>query len=330
MPAAGVAHVGIAEVAYERDELDAALDHATQGVALSRQLGWTLPLVAGLTILARIRHAQGDHAGALEAIREAEQVQQSDAVVGLLDPMPAVRTKLALANGRVDAAARWTHQRGLDTDDPPSYPREGEYLVLARALLAQQAPERALAMLERWSALATAQGRTESSIELKALQALAHAACGDQDAALAALAEALALAAPEGYLRVFADEGAPMAALLGTLVTSPAKTQAVAAAPLPRAHLDRLVQAFEHQGLTVLPRHRPGGAIVPGLIEPLSPRELEVLRLLATGRPNRAIANELVVTLDTVKRHVSHLFNKLGVTNRTQAVARARELGLLP
>jgi LuxR family transcriptional regulator, maltose regulon positive regulatory protein len=330
MPAAGVAHVGIAEVAYERDELDAALDHATQGATLSRQLGWTLPLVAGLTVLARIRHAQGDHAGALEAIRQAEQVQQSDAVVGLLDPMPVARAKLALANGRVDTAARWTHQRGLGTDDPPSYPREGEYLVLARVLLAQQASERALAMLERWSALATAQGRTESSIELKALQALAHTACGDQDAALAALAEALALAAPEGYLRVFADEGAPMAALLGTLVTSPAKAQAVAAAPLPRAHLDRLVQAFEHQGLTVLPRPRPGGAIVPGLIEPLSPRELEVLRLLATGRPNRAIAKELVVTLDTVKRHVSHLFNKLGVTNRTQAVARARELGLLP
>jgi LuxR family transcriptional regulator, maltose regulon positive regulatory protein len=330
MPAAGVAHVGIAEVAYERDELAAALDHATQGVTLSRQLGWTLPLVAGLTILARIRHAQGDHAGALEAIREAEQVQQSDAVVGLLDPMPVARAKLALANGRVDAAARWTQQRGLGTDDPPSYPREGEHLVLARVLLAQQAPERALAMLERWSALATAQGRTESSIELKALQAMAHAACGDQDTALAALEEALALAAPEGYLRVFADEGAPMAALLGTLVTSPAKAQAVAAAPLPRAHLDRLVKAFEHQGLTVLPRPRPGGAIVPGLIEPLSPRELEVLRLLATGRPNRAIAEELVVTLDTVKRHVSHLFNKLGVTNRTQAVARARELGLLP
>jgi LuxR family transcriptional regulator, maltose regulon positive regulatory protein len=330
MPAAGVAHVGIAQVAYERDELDAALDHATQGVTLSRQLGWTLPLVAGLTILARIRQAQGDHAGALEAIREAEQVQQSDAVVGLLDPMPAVRAKLALANGRVDTAARWTHQRGLGADDPPSYPREGEYLVLARVLLARQAPQRALAMLERWSALADAQGRTESSIELKALQALAHAARGDQEAALAVLAEALALAAPEGYLRVFADEGAPMAALLGTLATSPAKAQALAAAPLPRAHLDRLIQAFERQGLTVLPRPRPGGAIVPGLIEPLSPRELEVLRLLATGRPNQAIANELVVTLDTVKRHVSHLFNKLGVTNRTQAVARARELGLLP
>jgi LuxR family maltose regulon positive regulatory protein len=185
-------------------------------------------------------------------------------------------------------------------------------------------------MLESWSALAAAQGRTESSIELKALQALAHAARGDHDAALATLVEALGLAAPEGYLRVFADEGAPMATLLGRLITTPAPAHAAAAAPLPRAHLDRLVQAFERQGLTVLPRPRPGGAIVPGLIEPLSPRELEVLRLLATGQPNRAIAEELVVTLDTVKKHVSHLLSKLGVTNRTQAVSRARELGLLP
>jgi LuxR family transcriptional regulator, maltose regulon positive regulatory protein len=185
-------------------------------------------------------------------------------------------------------------------------------------------------MLGRWSVLATAQGRTESSIELKALQALAHGACGHPDAALAVLAEALTLAAPEGYLRVFADEGAPMAALLRALATSPAKFQAVAAAPLPRAYLDRLIEAFEHQGVTVLPRRRPGATFVPGLIEPLSPRELDVLRLLATGRPNRAIAKELVVTLDTVKRHVSHLFSKLGVSNRTQAVARARELGLLP
>jgi LuxR family maltose regulon positive regulatory protein len=330
MPAAGVAHVGIAQVAYERDELDAALDHATEGIALSRQLGWTLPLVAGLAVLARIRHAQGDHAGAVEAIREAEQVQQSDAVVGLLNPMPAVRAKLALANGRVDAAARWTHQWGIGSDDPPSYAREPEYLVLARVLLAQQAPQRGLAMLERWAAQADAQGRTQSSIELKSLQALAHAACGDQDAALAALAEALTLAAPEGYLRVFADEGAPMAALLGTLLTSPNRARALTSAPLLRAYLDRLVQTFERQGLTVLPRPRPGGAIVAGLIEPLSPRELEVLRLLASGRPNGAIAKELVVTLDTVKRHVTHVFTKLGVTNRTQAVARARELGVLP
>ena len=103
---------------------------------MSRQIGWTLPLVAGLTVLARIRQAQGDHAGALAAVREAEQVRQSDAVVGLLNPLPVVRARLALANGQVDIAARWVQQRGLAPEDQPSYPREPEYLILARVLMA--------------------------------------------------------------------------------------------------------------------------------------------------------------------------------------------------
>jgi LuxR family maltose regulon positive regulatory protein len=329
MPAAGVAHVGLAEVAYERDELATALDHATQGVGLSRQSGWTLPLVAGLTMLARIRQAQGDRLGALDAIGQAEQVQQSDAVVGLLNPLPAVRAELALANGQVDTVAGWITQRGLADQDPPSYPREREYLVLARLLLAQQAPDRACAMLERWAALAATQGRTESSIKLGALQAVAYAACGDREGALAVLAQTLDLAAPEGYLRVFVDEGPPMAALLRQLLAGRRHEQP-AAAGAPREYLARLADAFEQAGLPIRPPARRGGVVVAGLVEPLTGRELEVLRLLAAGAPNRSIARHLVVTQETVKKHLSHLFDKLGVANRTQAVARARELGLLP
>jgi LuxR family maltose regulon positive regulatory protein len=330
MPATGVAHVGLAEVAYERDELDAALDHATRGVALSRQLGWTLPLVTGLTVLARARHAQGDPAAALAAIREADQVQLSEAVVGLLNPLPTVRARLALANGQVDAAASWVRQRGLDAQDRPCYPREREYLILARVLLAQQAPERALAMLDRWTALAEAQGRTESTIELRALQALAHVARDDEPAALAALAEALTLAAPEGYLRVFVDEGPPMAALVRTLLTGQHLEQLALADAIPRESLARVVAAFEQAGAPIRPPARSGTVAVPGLLEPLTERELQVLGLLADGRTNKAIAGDLVITLDTVKRHVTHILDKLGAANRTQAVTRARELGLLP
>jgi LuxR family transcriptional regulator, maltose regulon positive regulatory protein len=329
LPAAGVAHVGMAEVLYERGQLDAALDHATQGVALARQVGWTRSLVAGLAILAWIRHAQGDRAGALAAIAEAERVQLSRAVVGPFNPLPALRARLALAQGEVSEAARWVQQHGLTPDDQPSYPREGEYLVLARVLLARQAPERALGLLERLHALAAAQARVGSVIEVLALQALALAAAGDHERALAALAEALTLAAPEDYLRVFLDEGAPMASLLGKLATSPAKVRAVTTTPLARAHLDRLIHAFNRQGLPILGRPRPGGAVAPGLVEPLSPRELEVLELLADGRSNQAVAEELVISLDTVKRHVSHVLDKLGAANRTQAVTRARDLGLL-
>jgi LuxR family transcriptional regulator, maltose regulon positive regulatory protein len=136
------------------------------------------------------------------------------------------------------------------------------------------------------------------------------------------------LAAPEGYLRVFVDEGPPMAALLRQLLAG--RRQEAWAAAAPGDHLACLVAAFEQAGLPVRHPVRHGGVVVAGLVEPLSPRELEVLRLLATGATNRAVAKELVVTVDTVKRHISHLFGKLEVANRTQAVARARELGLLP
>jgi LuxR family transcriptional regulator, maltose regulon positive regulatory protein len=330
LPLAGIAQVGMAEVLYERGELDAALDHATQGVALSRQFGWARQLVAGLAILAWIRQAQGDRAGALEAMREAQQVQLSPAVVGLLNPLPALRARLALADGQVGEAARWVQEWGLDAGDEPSYPREPEYLVLVRVLLAQQAPERALGLLERLHTLAVDQGRTGSVIEVRTLQALALPASGDQAAALAALAEALALGAPEGYLRVFLDEGPPMAGLLRQLLVGRRQGQVALAEAVPREYLARLVDAFEQAGLPIRPPVGRGGVVVAGLVEPLTARELEVLQLLAAGAPNRVIAEQLVVTRETVKKHLSHLFDKLGVANRTEAVARARELGLLP
>jgi LuxR family maltose regulon positive regulatory protein len=327
LPPAGMALVGQAGVLYERGELEAARDRATEGVGSWRQLSYSLQLVAGLATLARIRQAQGDPAGALEVIAEAERVQLSPTVVALFNPVPALRARLALARGEVAEAARWVQDRGLGPDDEPSYPREREYLVLARVLLAQHAADRALGLLERLHALAVGQGRTGSVIEIRALQALARHASGDEPAGLAALAEALTLAVPEGYLRVFVDEGAPMATLLGRLLTTPATAQAVGV-QVPPAFLDRLLEAFEQTGQAVLPRSRRGTAL-PGLVVALSAREVEVLQLLAAGRSNPAIAEELVVSLDTVKRHVTHILDKLGAANRTQAVARARELGLL-
>jgi LuxR family transcriptional regulator, maltose regulon positive regulatory protein len=329
LPPAGMAHVGMADVLYERGELNSALEHATEGVDLCRQLAYPLPLLAGLATLAWIRHIQGDRAGALDAIGQAEQVELSPAVVGLFNPVPALRARLALAQGETAEAARWVQARGLDADDPPSYPREREYLVLARVLLASGAPGRALSLLGRLQALAVTQGRTGSVIRIQALRALAHAAAGDESCGLAALAEALALAAPEGYLRVFVDEGAPMATLLGRLLTAePARVGA--AGGVPPDYLARLAEAFDRAGLPAVLRAARGAAVLPGLVVPLTSRELEVLRLLAAGRSNPAIAEELVITLDTVKRHVTHILDKLGAANRTQAVTRARELGLLP
>ena len=139
-PHLGIAHVGLAEVLYERDELAAALDHATRGVALCRQLAFTPPLAAGLAILARIRQAHGDAAAAIAAIGEAGQVELSPQVVALFNPVPSQRARLLLAQGDVTAASQWAKAAGLSPEDEPDYPQEPAYLLLARLLLAQDRP----------------------------------------------------------------------------------------------------------------------------------------------------------------------------------------------
>jgi ATP/maltotriose-dependent transcriptional regulator MalT len=327
-PPAGPAYVGLGEVAYQRNELDSALALVTEGIALCRQFLYPAPLGTGLVTLAWIRQARGDPGGALEAMGEAGRAALGPDVTGLLNPVPAQRARLLLAQGDVAAAARWTEERGLDSGDEPGYPRESEFLVLARVLLAQDRPAQALTLLERMLAAAAGQGRTGSVIEIGALLALALAACGDQDAAVDALARAVALGCPQGYVRVFADESAPMAALIARLVAAQ-KAERVAARGIPPGCLARVLRAFGGQD-ELQGAGRRGAVAVPGLVEQLTARELEVLVLLAAGMPNPRIAEQLVVTLDTVKKHVSHLLGKLGATNRTEAVTRARQLSLIP
>ena len=276
LPAAGPSYVGLAEIAYQRDELDLALRHATEGIALCRQFVYTPPLANGLATLAMIRQATGDPAGALEAITEAGQASPGPA--GLLNPVPAQRARLLLAQGDLAGAARFPQENGLGPDDEPDYAREPGHLVLARILLAQDRPGQALALLDRLHAAAVAQDRAGSLIETGALRALALAAAGDEAGAVTALAGALALACPQGYVRVFADEGPPMAALLGRLIAAQRTGQAAAGVPL--GYLARLQRAFGSG--------RPANDPVPaGIVEPLTSRELEVLEMLAAGRSIR-------------------------------------------
>jgi LuxR family maltose regulon positive regulatory protein len=329
LPHMGMAHVGIAEVLYQRNELAAAHEHATQGVALCRHLAFTQPLATGLAILARIRQAEGDAAAALDAIGQAQRVELSSQVAALLNPVPAWRAQLLLARGAVAEAARWADERGLRADDEPSYPREREYLVLARVMLAAQQPERAHGLLSRLHAQAAAQSRTDSIIEVAALQALGLAAGGDEAAALTTLAEALALGSPEGYVRVFVDEGARMARLLARLTSAYRGGELGSPSAIALDYLDRLGRAFQPSKARLPPPSTCAAAAVGGVVEPLSDRELQVLDLLAAGRSNQQIADELVVVLATAKKHVGHILAKLGAANRTQAVARARALGLL-
>ena len=232
--------MGLAEIAYQRDELDLALRHATEGIALCRQFVYTPPLANGLATLAMIRQATGDPAGALAAITEAGPASPGPA--GLLNPVPAQRARLLLAQGNLAGAARFAAGERPRPGRRARLRPESGHLVLARVLLAQDRPGQALALLDRLHAAAQAQDRTGSLIESGALRALALAATGDEEAAVTALAGALALACPQGYVRVFADEGPPMAALLGRLIAAQRTGQAAAGVPL--GYLARLQRAF--------------------------------------------------------------------------------------
>jgi LuxR family maltose regulon positive regulatory protein len=323
----GLAHVGLAQVLYERNDLTAALDHASRGATLCRQLAFTPPLATALAVIAWIRHAHGDAAGALEAMGQAGQAGLSPRVITLLNPVPAQRARLLLAQGDVRAAAQWTTAAGLSPDDEADYPNEPAYLVLVRVLLAQGDPGPALTLLQRLLDAAASQGRTGSIIEIQALRALALAARGDHGSALGALTEALTLARRHGYVRVLADEGTPMRVLLAQL-SAAAPGQQHAARRIDPGYLAALLRACSQ--VDTGPPPRRSAAAQAGLAEPLTDRELEVLRLIAAGQSNQRIARELVVALDTVKKHVTHVLGKLGATNRTEAAARARQFGLIP
>jgi LuxR family maltose regulon positive regulatory protein len=327
VPAAGMAHIGLAEVAYQRGDLGSALEHARAGIALCRGMLYRRPLAAGLSIVARIRRAEGDAAAAFEVLEDDPRVAASVGVTSLLNPLPALRARLLLDQGDLERVAQWIKDRGLRPDDEVRYPREPEYLILARLLLARGRLEPTLDLLNRLHERAVAQGRFGRIIEIQVLHAVTLAAAGDERRAIASLAEALALGHPQGYVRVFADEGEPMAALLRQFVAAQ-RSEPAAVTGVPLSYLGRLMRAIEDDARTGSEgkRRRSG---LSGLVEPLSEREREVLQLVAAGKPNRDIADELFVTLDTVKKHVTHIFQKLGAANRTEATARARDLGLL-
>src|SRR5262249_53800825 len=231
----------------------------------------------------------------------------------------AVRAQLALAQGDLAAAIRWAEKSGLSTTDALSYPSERAYLTLARGRIAQGREQpagpyllEALALLERLLLDAEPKARMSSVIEILLLRALALEAQGKGEEALRTLGRALALAEPEGYVRLFLDEGAPMLILLH---------QAYAHQITP----GYVVTLLEAAGEQV--RWAPHRSSL--LFELLTEREREVLRLLVDGASNREIANHLVLSVNTVKKHVLNLCGKLGVQSRAQAIARARTLQLL-
>src|SRR6266540_1670780 len=293
-----------------------ALWHAREGIALGRQLTTTQTLASGLVRLAWIRQAMGSRAEAREAMEEAYQVMPSREIVALHNLVPAERARLLLAQGEMKQAAHWVEERGLAEEDAPRYARELEELVLARYLLRQHMADRALALLERLGAAAKAQARIGSLIEIHLLQALGFQAVGKADQAMNVVAQALLQAESEGYIRTFVDEGRSLAALLHRALSRGVTAD----------YTTRILAAFPSVDQGIQPSSAP---VAASFTEPLSARELEVLRLLSSGASNQEIAAELSIALTTARKHVSNIIGKLGVTNRTQAVSRGRDFGLL-
>jgi LuxR family maltose regulon positive regulatory protein len=319
--AVGIAQVGLAEVLREQDELDAALRHATEGIERCKQLASPQPQAAGLVTLARIRQARGDLVGALEAVGEAERFGPGPEVIHLFNPVPVEKARLLLVGGEVAQAARWTAERGLGVEDDLGYVREPEHLILARVLIAGHEPEQALRLLDRLLSVAELSERMGSVIEILALQALALWACDEKEQAVNTLGQALFLGESKGYVRTFVDEGPEMAALISEVLELRQRGRMRPSDHVPARYLAKLMAAFEQEVA------KP--ATAKQLVEPLSERELEVLALIAAGESNREIAGRLFVSTSTVKTHVNNLFRKLSARNRTQAVARAREMNLL-
>ena len=319
-PSAGVAYIGLGEIAYQRDELPEARTMIEHGIAASRQLVYNQALSSGLATLAWIHRAQGDVDGARELMNEAVDVGPDDDVIDLINPVPVHRARLFLAGGDHGPAERWLRNRGVGLDDEPYHPIEPAHLLAARLAIAEGNGPDALPLLERLLGAANDDGRVAGMIEIQLLRALASVDV-DPTGAVSSLARAVALGAPQRYVRVFVDEGAPAASLLGQVVRSSADVDRSAL-----EYVATLLAAFERSPDT----DADGGTVRQPLVVPLTERELEVLTELATGKPNRQIADDLYVSLNTVKKHITHILDKLGVANRTAAVDRARALGLLP
>jgi LuxR family maltose regulon positive regulatory protein len=324
----GMGHTAVAgwisaiwgEVQAELDDLDAAIHRAERGLDLTERAGDVMMLGWTYLCLMRVLFSMGDMSAAKEVIqRIQDSVRDSEMPDWAQLQLAAWQARVWLVQGRLDAVSHWARERGLDTKGDLTYSHEMEYLVLTRILISQGDPEEAIKLLERLLEAAEAGGRTSRAIEILILQAIAFQASGDPNEALIKLEQALILAEPGGFIRTFVDEGPPMARLLYQ-----AATRGIAP-----DYARRLLAAFP---VAEAEQTAPSPTQAPqlDLIEPLSERELEVLQLIAEGLTNREIAARLFLALNTVKAHTRNIYGKLGVHGRTQAVARARALGLLP
>jgi len=325
---------GISELHRERGDLETAAQDLLTGRKLGEQVELPDWQHRWYVAQARLHETKGDLDGALDLLEEAER-RFVRTPVPIIRPIAALKTRIRIAQGRIAEALDWVLARDLSVDDDISYLHEFEHMTLARVLIAQEkrglvdgSIHDAQGLLERLLQAAEEGGRKGSVIEILVLQALAHEVQGNFAPALVSLERALTLAEPEGYVRTFVDEGLPMAKLL---------SEAAAHGVMPD-YIGKLLAVFEaekqkSEDESCLPPVSPalpeGHRDSEPLIEPLSQRELKILQLIAQGLSNREISERLFLALSTVKGHNRKIFDKLQVQSRTEAVARARELGLL-
>ncbi len=325
IPLAAMSYCIHGEIRREWNELDTAETLLRRAVAISEDTGSPEYINDGLNYLAQVLYARGRYDEALTTLeRIRTMVQMRQLAPWDLNQMEIVRARVLIASGKLDEASRWAEGRlrSRQQGDPgPTAPlafmNDLEDLSIARVLLARGEIDAASALMEQVAQRANDTGQWRNLMEARMLLALASWLAGDTETATCMLHGALTIGAPEGFVRVFLDEGEVMADLLAHYLAS---KPASIASSREREHARGLLVAF---GRTV---------DVPTLISPLdvlSPREADVLRLLATGRSNEEIAGDLVLALSTVKWHVAHIYRKLGVRGRMQAVARARELRLI-
>jgi LuxR family maltose regulon positive regulatory protein len=311
-PLAGSLYAGLGRLAYERNQLDDADQYVHQCIDLCRQWGETDLHTIACAMLARLEHNRGNPEEARKAIREAEQLAGEHP----LSPRRSIQLKSELASywlaqRNLEKLSQLIHKSGLTNEDGIPYQRSPEYVILLRILLAQDDYEAALALSERLLKQAKSTGRMRSVIETLILQALAFQGKNETDRALAALERALVLAQPEGYIRSFLDEGEAMTRLL-----CQAQSRQVGAgyAAVLLSKIGKIPDMTQ-----------PSMQL---LIEPLTMREVEVLKLIEAGNSNQDIAGQMVISIPTVKRHISNIYAKLGVKSRTQAIAIGKELKL--
>jgi LuxR family maltose regulon positive regulatory protein len=322
--ARALVEAGIAERCYERNDLQAALAHVKQGLALMPWWGKADDTVLAYLTLARIHLAQANMGEAAEAVEQAMRITRAGGLFSeARRAAEAAQVRLWLAQGDLGSAGRWAEalERHSGTQDCFSFENEPLHITRGRVLIAQQKPREALALLVRLEENARNAGRLGRVLEILLLEALALQRSGQPEAARQAFTGCLELAEPQGYVRLFLDEGGPLQSLLGQWLGHAAPGRL-------REYAARLLPKFNNGGPAAAAT-QPKASTSGRLVEPLSPRELEVLRLIALGCTNQEIARQLVISAGTIKAHSASIYRKLEVGNRTEAVARARQLGIL-